>query len=163
MKKLIFVRHGKAEEPAEGISDLERSLTIKGKIVSGQMARDLKALEKSPGTILTSPAFRAIETALIFADEFGIPPEEIKINSSIYYKMNLPSLKELLSAAGKKSDTIALFGHNPSFTSLADSLCGGGCDFIPKSGVVGISFDIDSWQEIKPKSGQLEFYLRPAS
>jgi phosphohistidine phosphatase len=163
MKKLIFVRHGKAEEPAEGISDLERSLTIKGKIMSGQVARDLRALEKSPGLIITSPAFRAIETALIFADEFGISAEEIKIVSSIYYKMNLPSLKKMLSAAGKKSDTITLFGHNPSFTTLADSLCREGCDFIPKCGVVGISFDIDAWLEIKPKSGQLEFNLRPAS
>ena len=27
MKKLIFVRHGKAEDPASGISDYERSLT----------------------------------------------------------------------------------------------------------------------------------------
>ena len=40
MKKLIFVRHGKAEEES-GISDFERSLTLKGKVISGLMALKL--------------------------------------------------------------------------------------------------------------------------
>jgi phosphohistidine phosphatase SixA len=33
------------------------------------MARKLVEKEKSPGVILSSPAFRALETALIFAGE----------------------------------------------------------------------------------------------
>ena len=47
-------------------------LTLKGKIISGLMARKLHEKEKSPGVMMTSPAFRALETALIFAGEFGI-------------------------------------------------------------------------------------------
>ena len=31
MKKLIFIRHGKAEDQAADISDFERSLTLRGK------------------------------------------------------------------------------------------------------------------------------------
>ena len=88
MKKLIFVRHGKAEDPAPEISDFERSLTMKGKIISKLMAQKLREKENSPGIIITSPAFRALETAFIFAEEFGIEPEKIIINSKLYYKMN---------------------------------------------------------------------------
>ena len=33
MKKLIFVRHGKAEDDSPEISDFERSLVSKGKLV----------------------------------------------------------------------------------------------------------------------------------
>lgn len=161
MKKLIFVRHGKAEEPAEGLSDLERSLTLKGKIISRLMAARLGEIEKSGVTLISSPAFRALETALIFAGELDADPDKIIINSDLYYKMNLSHLPEILSTAGNKRDTLMLFGHNPSFTDVADSLANQGCDFIPKSGVVGISFDIGSWTDLKRKKGRLEYHLKP--
>ena len=161
MKKLIFVRHGKAEDPASGISDYERSLTLKGKIISRLMARKLRETEKSSITIITSPAFRAIETALIFAMEFGVEPDKIIVNSSLYYKMNLRYLPEILAQVNDDNDTLMMFGHNPSFTEIANSLSGEGCDFMPKSGVVGISFDISKWPEIRQKSGKLELFLKP--
>jgi phosphohistidine phosphatase len=161
MKKIIFVRHGKAEDPAAGISDYERSLTLKGKVISRMMGRKLREMDKSSITIITSPAFRAIETALIFAMEFDIEPEKIVVNSDLYHKMNLRYLSEILSDAGESCDTVMMFGHNPSFTEMANSLCREGCDFMPKSGIAGISFDILSWTEIRQKSGKLEFFLKP--
>jgi phosphohistidine phosphatase len=161
MKKLIFVRHGKAEDSISGISDFERSLTLKGKIVSRLMAKKIREFEKSPVKIITSPAFRAMETALIFAMELGVQPEKITVNSDIYYKMNLRHLSELLTLAGEDCNTVIMFGHNPSFTEIANSLSKEGCDFMPKSGVVGLSFDVGSWPEIRQKSGNQLFYLKP--
>jgi len=161
MKKLIFVRHGRAEDPAPEISDFERSLTIKGKVISKNMARLLVKTEKSPGIIITSPAFRALETAIIFAGEFGIDPHKIIINSNLYYKMNFNILHEILAEAGEETETVILFGHNPSFTEIADRLCKGGCEFLPKCGIAGISLNIKSWQEIKLNSGKLEYFLKP--
>ena len=58
MKRLIFIRHGKAEDGSSEISDFERSLTLKGKVISRLMAHKLMEKEKSPGIIVTSPAFR---------------------------------------------------------------------------------------------------------
>ena len=54
MKRLIFIRHGKAEDDSPEISDFERSLTLKGKVISRLMARKLMEKEKSPGVLLTS-------------------------------------------------------------------------------------------------------------
>ena len=88
MKKLIFIRHGRAEDPAPEISDFERSLTLKGKSISKLMAHKLHEKENTPGVLITSPAFRALETAIIFAEEFGIKSETIILNSDLYYKMN---------------------------------------------------------------------------
>lgn len=161
MKKLIFVRHGKAEDPSSGISDYERSLTLKGKIISRMMGKKLRQIEKSPVTIISSPAFRAIETALIFALEFGVDPDKIIMNSTIYYKMNLRYLPEILSSAGEKSETIILFGHNPSFTEIVSGLCKEGCDFMAKTSVAGISFEVMKWTEIRQKAGKLEYFLKP--
>jgi phosphohistidine phosphatase len=161
MKKLILVRHGKAEDPVSGISDFERSLTPKGKIISRMMARQLKETEKSALTLITSPAFRAFETALIFAGELGIDPEKVILNSNIYYKMNLRHLTSIVSSSKDEGDTIVLFGHNPSFTEIADSMSVDGCDFMPKSSVLCISFKAGSWADIIRKSGKIEYYLKP--
>jgi phosphohistidine phosphatase len=161
MKKLIFVRHGRAEDQASEITDFQRSLTLKGKSISKLMARELKKKEKTPGVMISSPAFRALETAYIFAGEFGIEPEKVIINSNLYYKMNFHYLPDLLSIAGDENDTVILFGHNPSFSEIADSLCKGGCDYMPKCGIVGISFKINKWTDLKHNTGKMEFYLKP--
>jgi phosphohistidine phosphatase len=161
MKKIIFIRHGKAEEISGDITDFERSLTLKGKIISRKMARRLSEKENSPGTIITSPAFRAIETAIIFSDEFKIDPGKIIINNILYYKMGIQYLPEILSLVKEETESVALFGHNPSFTQIADILCREGCNIIPKSGVVGISFNVMTWSQIKRNTGKLEYFLKP--
>jgi phosphohistidine phosphatase len=161
MKKLIFIRHGRAEDSANEISDFERSLTIKGKVVANLMADILLRKDDSKGLIITSPAFRAFETALIFAGKYGIKAEEIRIDSNMYYNMNLKYLTELLKTISDDTDKISFFGHNPSFTEIADRLSKGGCEFIPKCGVAALSFSIDKWSGIKPGSGKLEYFLKP--
>jgi len=161
MKKLIFVRHSKAEEPTSEISDFERSLTLKGKSVANIMALKLKEKEKSLGVILSSPAFRAIETGLIFSGVFKIPYDKILMAGNIYYKHNLQTLREDLSRIREEEDTVTLFGHNPSFTELANSLSREGCNFIQKCGIVAISFKITTWSELDNNLGNIEYYLKP--
>jgi len=161
MKKLIFVRHGKAENQDAQISDFERSLTLKGKVVSKHMAHKLKVKNSSPGIMISSPAFRALETAIIFAQVFADKPENVRMSSLLYYKMNFQNLHKVIAGIGEEADSITLFGHNPSFTEITNILCKEGCDFMPKSGVVGISFNITTWSEIKANSGTLEYFLKP--
>jgi phosphohistidine phosphatase len=161
MKKLILIRHGKAEDPVHEISDFERSLTLKGKIISRLMAQRLMEKEKSPGIIVTSPAFRALETALIFAGEFVIDTEKIILNSVLYYKMNLQNLPRVLANINEATETVTMFGHNPSFTQMANSLSSEGCDFVPKNGIVCISFNINTWSEIGRNIGKMEYFLKP--
>jgi len=159
---MILIRHGKAEEGSSEISDFERSLTLRGKVISRFMAQKLLEKEKSPGIILTSPAFRALETALIFAGEFGINAENVIMNSNIYYRMTLQNLPEILNAINNTVETVTLFGHNPSFTQIANGLSKEGCDIIPKSGIVCISCNITKWSEISRNKGKLEYFLKPS-
>jgi phosphohistidine phosphatase len=161
MKKIIFVRHGKAEDESSEISDFERSLTLKGKAISRLMARILMEKEKSPGVIISSPAFRALETALIFAGEFGISPDDIMLNNTIYHRMSLHNLPSILSAVNEDVEVVTLFGHNPSFSQIANSLCREGCESLPKTGIAGISFKIMTWSEIGRNNGKLEYFLKP--
>jgi phosphohistidine phosphatase len=161
MKKIVFVRHGRAEDPSPDITDFERSLTVKGKVISRLMARRFREKESNPGTIITSPAFRALETAFIFATEFGISCDNILINSNLYYKAGIKNLFDILGRLDDKTDIITLFGHNPAFTEMPDRLSANGCEFVTKTSVVCISFKTDSWSGVKLDSGREEYFLKP--
>ena len=161
MKRIFLIRHGKAEDESSEISDFERSLTLKGKVIAGIMARKLLEKEKSLGVILTSPAFRAFETALIFAREFGISTDKVIMNSNLYFKMSYLNMPALLSTIDEETETVTMFGHNPSFTEIANILCKEGCDLLPKTGIVCISFKIMTWSEIDRNEGKTEYFLKP--
>jgi phosphohistidine phosphatase len=161
MKKIIFVRHGKAEDPAAEFSDFERSLTSNGKHISRLMAYKLKEKESNLGVIVTSPAFRALETALVFAGVFEIPPEKIIINSNLYFNIDHNSFIEILENTDEDTDTITLFGHNPSFTELPELLGKESFDVMPKSGVICLTFKAKTWSGINREKGTPDYFLKP--
>lgn len=161
MKKLIFVRHAKAEEEVAGLSDFERALTSSGKRTSRHMAELVKEREPSPGLILTSPAFRALETALIFAGVMNSSYDKIVLKNSLYFGTNMEKFMRILSGVDDEVTTITLFGHNPSFTDLPDNLSRNGCGPVPKTGVVCLTFDVEKWTEISKRGGKLEYFLKP--
>lgn len=161
MKRIIFVRHGKAEDSLPGISDLERSLNLKGKVVTRQMAQKLKEKIKDPGVLVTSPAFRAFETAVIFAGEYGISAEKIKISNNIYFKLDERTIMDILRNVDETTETVTLFGHNPSFTILSGYFCKESGDVVPKSGIVCLKFGVATWSEIKPNTADAELFLKP--
>jgi phosphohistidine phosphatase len=161
MKKIIFVRHGKAEDEIQELSDFERSLTPAGKKISMQMAELFHKKQGSHGLMISSPAFRALETALIFAGQTGTAYDKIRLSDSLYYNTDIMKLTLLLRETGDSEDTVTLFGHNPSFTEIPDILSKSGCPNVPKSGVVCISFDVEKWSDISRKSGKIEYFLKP--
>jgi phosphohistidine phosphatase len=161
MKKLIFVRHGRAEDQGESIPDFERSLTTRGKLVSEQMAVLLKEKTEDPGFFITSPAFRAYETALVFARIFRKEPDSVLLRNNLYSRASFRYLAEMLEEIPEEVNSVILFGHNPSFTEIPDRLSKDGCDFLPKSAVVCLSFKADSWKEVMREKGRIEYFLKP--
>ena len=161
MKKIIFVRHGRAEEPSSIFPDFERSLTTKGKNVSEQMALTLKQKEKGMALLITSPAFRAYETAVVFARVLGSDPDKILLKNDLYHRATLKSFAGIIENISDDIDLIILFGHNPSFTEISDRLSRDGCDFLPKSGIVCLSFKTDTWKAIVRERGKMEYFLKP--
>jgi phosphohistidine phosphatase len=90
----------------------------------------------------------------------GIKTDNIFMDDNLYYKMSFHYLHEILSKVNDY-DTVILFGHNPSFSEITSSLVRGGCDFMPKCGIVSISFNIKKWSEVKQNAGHLKYFLKP--
>jgi phosphohistidine phosphatase len=125
------------------------------------MARLFREKENDPGLMITSPAFRALETAFVFASEFGISYDNIVINSNLYFKAGIKNLFEIIGRLDDHINTITLFGHNPAFTEMPDRLSTSGCEFLTKTSMVCISFKTDTWSGVKLDSGKEEYFLKP--
>ncbi len=161
-RKLIFIRHSKAEDHLSEISDFERSLTTRGKVNSRLMAEILKSKGENPGRIISSPAFRALETAIIFCREYGISETEIKLAPELYLDLEVEEFLPLIRKQDDKDHTITFFGHNPLITELAAYFAADEPESLPKTGIYCLAFDAEKWSDVEPESGRTLYYLTPA-
>lgn len=161
-RKLIFIRHSKAEDNTAEIPDFERSLTVRGKVNSRLMAEILKSKGEKPGRIISSPAFRALETALIFCREYGISEREIKLAPELYLDLSEEEFLPFIRKQENKDHTITLFGHNPLITGMAAYFAADEPASLPKTGIYCLAFDAEKWSDVEPESGRTLYYLTPS-
>jgi len=159
-KRLFIIRHGKSTWEYPAVSDIDRPLKDRGIKDAYDMASRILGREMFPDIIISSPAVRALHTAIIFSRVLGLPPREIIINEDIY----LAEAEEILSVISETHDSrnsLMIFGHNPGFTDLANNLSSLGIDNVPTTGIVVLTFKTDSWKGISRKSLKSEFFDSP--
>lgn len=154
MKTIYLVRHAKSEWANDNLIDFDRPLNARGYRDANEMSLFLKEKNILPDSIITSPAIRAISTALIFSRNFNFNASEIVIKPSLYNSTAKHYL-HVISQVDDHYKSIMLFGHNPSITDLANILTSRLTENIPTCGVIGISNGIKHWNEIA--EGELTF------
>ena len=148
MKELFIVRHGKSSWDIESISDIDRPLKERGINDAYTIADRLVKQNKIPDKIISSPANRALHSATIFARVFDYPYYEIQINEKIYHAETNQML-DIIKDIPREIDSLMLFGHNPTFTDLANYFVGNEIENIPTTGIVDILFEINSWSDVE--------------
>lgn len=162
MKTIYLVRHGKAVERGPDVDDEKRSLLERGEQESRKMALRIKASGIKVNLLLSSPAKRALETANIFARTLRYPLGKIQLDRGFYQH---PTGSAFLPAFRKLPDKVGgamLFGHEPTLSEFASLLLPRFDVALPKSGLVGIYFAIESWKRLEPGSGTLKLIEFPA-
>lgn len=159
MKTLYLIRHAKSSWKHDYLADFDRPLNKRGKHDAPLMGRRLKQ-HGMPGLFLSSPAKRAIRTAEVIANETGYPPEQIRTDEAIYLAGE-KSLLKIICRVEDRFDSIALFGHNPGFTLLANLLSNESVENIPTCGIFCIGFNIDTWREVAAGKGKMIFFDYP--
>ena len=109
---------------------------------------------------MSSPACRAITTALIFSRTLKYPCEQILIRSKLYETTGV----DYFNVVGKTNDvysSLMLFGHNFTISEFAASLLGTSFDEMPTCAVLCLEFDIDSWLRIHEKKAAMKFFIYP--
>jgi phosphohistidine phosphatase len=151
-KTLYLIRHSKADLPSEGITDFERPLTQQGVSDSHRVALRLLAKKVEWDVVISSPAIRAITTAIIFSKELTFPVSKIVLNESLY-ESGIRDYLQVVNSIGDGVEKVAIFGHNETISEFATYLTGKIADF-PTSGVVIITFS-GSWAEISGGTGNM--------
>jgi len=161
MKRLILVRHAKTEVIRYDISDYQRSLVERGINDSKLIANKLFLKSIIPDLIISSPANRAIETTLLFANILQYPVDMIEQFDDLYDGFTTQEFLALLHQFGKDKETVLVIGHNPSIEYLAFNLTEEFYHNVPTCTVIGIDFQIDEWSDIEVRTGKLAFYEYP--
>ncbi|MEM7298022.1 MAG: histidine phosphatase family protein [Bacteroidota bacterium] len=158
MKTLYLIRHAKSSW-AFDLQDHDRPLGKRGRKDVGKMGRYLMEHQTPPDVLISSTASRAFYTALHICDQMGIDEGRIKLTKKLFHAGSGGILEVIHNAPS--CNTLAIFGHNPGFTSAANSLANTSIENIPTCGVVGISFDIDKWSDAEFGRGTQEFFYYP--
>ena len=72
-KVLYIVRHAKSSWDYDNMADVDRPLKVKGIKTAYEIARNIKLKNNLPDLIISSPANRALHTAMILARVFDTP------------------------------------------------------------------------------------------
>lgn len=160
MKTLYLVRHAKSDWGKAELADIDRPLNARGYSDAHRMSLTLKEKKISPDLIITSPAIRAISTALVFCRTFQVDASKLIINSTLYDS----SVKEYLNCISKidnKFKQVLLFGHNPTITDCAKNLLRSFSEEMPTCSIVGIKSNEVEWNSFVLKKHELLLFDFP--
>ena len=148
MKHLILIRHAKSSWNDPTVDDHDRTLNKRGlrdaPIMAARLADSLSRLDFDLQQIFTSSALRAQTFGQFLSNACACPLEEIK---SLYTF----SSSQLLSAIHQLPDhldAVAVIGHNPAMTVLANQLASTNLANMPTSAFLILECDISSWHEL---------------
>lgn len=163
MKKVVLIRHAKAELSSSTASDFDRPLAARGHRDAQKLSDKLLESGLKPDLIISSPALRAQSTAKIFADKFSYNEKQILLDIEVYkngYKAILDNLLKL-EPLSNTINTVFIFGHNPDISAVLLYLSGERGIHLTTSSVACLSFPINSWTEVENTNGVLDFLLSP--
>lgn len=147
MRTLYLIRHAKSSWDNPGLRDFNRPLNERGFREAPMMAQLLADQGIRPDLLVSSPAKRAITTALFFAEKFGIEENQVLREQDIY-EASPTEILRIISNLPDSAAVVCLFGHNPTFTEVANLFAENYIDNIPTCGIVQIESEAEHWNTL---------------
>ena len=135
-----------------GLKDWERPLVETGIERANKVSTILKKKKMYPGKIISSHAFRALNTAVIFALNLDYPVNEIEVSYEIYGQKPR-NILNLIQTQNNSISTLMIFGHNPTITELFNILTKENLQNLSTSAVACIQFESDTWKNFHQNKG----------
>ena len=159
-KSLYIIRHSKAKLIKSGQNDFDRKLSKKG-IGHAQIMGDfLLKMGVEPDKFYVSPARRTKMTAETIAEMLKYDKENFIFENNIY-EAGTKTLLDVVNNFDDQANTVFLIGHNPGLTMLADYLGDTEIGFMPTSGIVYLTFNIESWKHVSKGTGLFRWHKSP--
>jgi len=158
MKTIFLLRHAKSSWENSDLSDFDRPLNQRGLETAPFMGEIIFKNQFQIDLIVSSPATRARQTAILVKEAAKINGE-IEYDDGIY-EASPPRLVKVLSEIAEKYQSAMLVGHNPGMEGLVKFLAGE-IQPMPTAALAVINLKIDKWNEINADCGTLRTLLRP--
>jgi len=158
-KTLILTRHAKSSWDTPGMDDHDRPLNKRGRRSAEVIGDWLRTHGLVPDEVLCSSARRTRETYERMG--FDTPAE---VTDTLYLVTANQILRELSGATG---DTVLLLGHSPGIGQFAAEILGGDPPAHPRfrdyptGATLVVRFDVDSWDKLAWRSGNLVDFTVP--
>ena len=161
MRSLILFRHGKSDWDTPFTSDHDRQLAQRGRESAKVMGRFLQHVGQVPELAVASTAVRARDT-LQLAARAGHWNSPMRTEAALY-ESTPAKVVDWLQTLDSDASTLLLVGHEPTWSELAGELIGRAVVRVPTGAMLRIDFhdDNDSWQALRPGSGELRWLLPP--
>jgi phosphohistidine phosphatase len=115
MKRLLVLRHAKAERDSATGRDFDRPLAERGWQDARAVGRAMRERGLRPDAIIASPAKRVVETLAAVAEGYG--PLEAGYDRRVYNAAP-DTLLDVVRDADEGAQTLLLIGHNPGLQLL---------------------------------------------
>jgi phosphohistidine phosphatase len=158
MKTLYILRHAKSSWDNPNLADFERPLNKRGMEAAPFMGEIIFKNKFQPDVLLSSPAKRAKQTAVLVKEVGGIGAG-IQYDERIY-EASPQTLAQVISELDSKSDSAMLVGHNPGLESLIRYLTGE-IHAMPTAALAIVDLEVDCWNQIYAVCGNLRTLIRP--
>ena len=162
MKRLLLLRHAKAEPATDPLVDIDRPLADRGERDARRIGERLRQQKLQPALILASPAARALRTAQLVAQAIEYPRDAIALDRRLYLA-EPAAIVEIIAAQNDAIETLLVVGHNPGLTELVHRLLPAfDVDDLPTCAVVGLDYgEVMAWQRIAGSAAALCYYDYP--
>tara|TARA_Y200000002_G_scaffold272851_1_gene227270 strand:- start:42 stop:524 length:483 start_codon:yes stop_codon:yes gene_type:complete len=153
MKELIILRHAKSNRHYS-VEDINRPLSVEGIERIKKVSNNKDIFFSDVDVIISSPANRALHTAMIMMNELDLPLEKLIIDRNLYTFSGF-NVINFVYALGNHWNKVVIVGHNPAFIELINHFSNTCIDHLRTSGLAKISFEKDQWIDIN--KGQIIF------
>jgi phosphohistidine phosphatase len=169
MRRLLLLRHAKAERSEPGKQDRARVLIERGREDAARIGAYMASHALLPDRVVLSPSARTQETWKYLGGEFT--PAPAAISAERLYDAAPRDIIGVVKASPALASSLMLIGHNPGLHEAALMLIASGDidarerlrEGLPTAGLVVVDFAFDDWGKLHPHSGRLERFVSPKS
>jgi phosphohistidine phosphatase len=167
MRRLLLLRHAKAERTELGGRDRDRALAKRGHEQAGEIGAFLVRHKLIPDQALVSPAVRTRETWELVAE--ALPRQPAPVLDERLYNGDVDAHLDTVRETDASVHSLMLVGHNPALHEFALMLVAAGdteargrlSERLPTGGLVVIDFRSKDWRDLHPQSGRLDRFVTP--
>ena len=155
------MRHAKSSWSFDDLNDRERPLNDRGREDAPHMGQALAKRDIHLDLLVSSPAVRALSTAVLVAREVDYPHDNIQIERGIY-EADLDTLLDIIRELPDAASSVLLTGHNPTITDVGNHLSPSPLSGeMPTAAILCLRFQTEHWAEVKQANAEFYFFDSP--